>query len=113
MLIPHDFWKVVAFVSERTRELNAITYRMSQSKYLLTGVAADLADFDLAQIPLELVEQRSGLRFASLAGRDIFAGATLETLQPISRIYLQLFASGMKTVFSINSSMDFRQTETR
>jgi endonuclease G len=83
--IPHDFWKVVAFVSERTRELSAIAYRMSQSKYLLTGVAADLADFDLAQIPLELVELRSGLRFASLAGRDVFAGATLETLQPISR----------------------------
>jgi endonuclease G len=83
--IPRDFWKVVAFISEATGELSAIAYLMSQGTYLDSGVARDLEDFGTSQRPLAFIEAETGLRFASLAGRDVLDGADLAFVQPIRR----------------------------
>lgn len=84
--IPRDFWKVVAFISEQTGALASISYVMSQGRFLDTGVARDFEDFQMAQRPLAFIEQHSGLAFDTLAGTDVFAGAALETVQPIRRL---------------------------
>lgn len=84
--IPRDFWKVVAFVSEASSELAAIAYVMSQGKYLDSGVARDLEDFEMSQRPLAYVEEKTGLRFADLRGRDVLDGADLSFVQPIRRL---------------------------
>lgn len=84
--VPRDFWKVVAFVSERTGELAAIGYVMSQGKFLDSGVAADLDDFEMSQRPMAYIEQHTGLRFADLEGRDVLSGADIAFVQPIRRL---------------------------
>jgi endonuclease G len=81
--IPTDFWKVVAFISEQTGQLTAIAYVMSQRKYLDTGIAKDLEDFKTSQVPLSAIESKTGLTFASLRGKDVFEGASVEFVQPI------------------------------
>ena len=83
--IPRDFWKIVAFISEATGQLAAIAYVMSQGRYLDTGIARDLEDFQMSQRPLAFVEAESGLRFASLQGLDVLAGTDLGFVQPIRR----------------------------
>jgi endonuclease G len=85
--IPRDFWKVVAFVSEATGKPASISYVVSQGRYLDTGVVRDFEDFQMAQRPLGYVESRSGLVFNSLTGTDVFAGASLETVQPIRWVH--------------------------
>lgn len=84
--IPTDFWKVVAFISEQTGELTAIAYVMSQRKYLDTGIARDLEDFQTSQVPLAAIEMKTGLRFTGLSGKDVFAGADVAFVQPIRRL---------------------------
>lgn len=84
-LVPRDFWKVVAFNSQSTGRLAAIGYVMSQGKYLDTGIAGDLEDFEMAQRPLAFIEERSGLRFEDLQDSDVFYGADLAFAQPIRR----------------------------
>ncbi|HWT18990.1 MAG TPA: DNA/RNA non-specific endonuclease [Variovorax sp.] len=83
--IPREFWKVVAFISEATGELAAIAYLMSQGTYLDSGVARDLEDFATSQRPLSFIEAETGLKFESLAGRDVLDGADISFVQPIRR----------------------------
>jgi len=85
ILIPRDFWKVVAFISEATGELTAIAYLMSQGTYLDSGVARDLEDFGTSQRPLSFIEAETGLKFESLEGRDVLDGADISFVQPIRR----------------------------
>lgn len=59
---------------------------MSQRKYLDSGVAGDLEDFQTTQVPLALIEARTGLSFGELREADIFAGADLTFVQPIKRL---------------------------
>jgi len=84
--IPRDFWKVVAFVSQASGSLTCIAYVMSQGKYLDTGVAGDLDEFQMSQRPLSFIEAQTGLRFADLAGTDVLDGADLTFVQPIRRV---------------------------
>ncbi|WP_339526458.1 DNA/RNA non-specific endonuclease [Pseudomonas sp. EL_65y_Pfl2_R96] len=84
--IPTDFWKVVAFISEQSGKLTAIAYVMSQRKYLDTGIARDLDDFQTSQVPLLAIETKTGLSFTSLQGKDVFGDASLEFVQPIRRL---------------------------
>ncbi|WP_371763448.1 DNA/RNA non-specific endonuclease [Massilia sp.] len=86
ILVPRDFWKVVAFISEATGQLSCIAYMMSQGEYLDTGVANDLEDFKLSQRPLSYIEQHTGLTFTDLAGKDVFDGVDLTFVQPIRRV---------------------------
>lgn len=84
--IPREFWKIVAFLHERTGELAAIAYVMSQGRYLDTGIARHLEDFELSQVPLMAVERRTGLRFDDLKDRDVYAGVDPRLVRPIRRI---------------------------
>lgn len=84
--IPRDFWKVVAFLSEGSGRLAAIAYVMSQGRYLDTGIARDLEDFEMAQVPLMAVERRTGLRFDDLKERDVYAGVDPRFVRPIRRL---------------------------
>lgn len=84
--IPREFWKVVAFLDAHAGELAAIAYVMSQGRYLDTGIARDLADFEMAQVPLIAVERRTGLRFDDLQDRDVYAGVDARFVRPIRRL---------------------------
>lgn len=81
--VPHDFWKVVAFISENTHQLSAIAYVMSQSEYLQVGLEADLSDFLLSQVSVASVAARAGIDFGVLNSVDVFAGAGAELVSPI------------------------------
>jgi endonuclease G len=59
---------------------------MSQRKYLDTGIARDLDDFQTSQVPLSAIETKTGLSFTSLHGKDVFGDASLEFVQPIRRL---------------------------
>lgn len=85
--VPRDFWKVVAFVSQATGQLAAIGYVMSQGKYLDSGVAADLEDFEMSQRPISYIEERTGLKFEDLQGRDVLDGADITFVQPIRHLH--------------------------
>lgn len=73
--IPVSFWKVIAFIHDETRQLCATGYQMSQ--------AASLPDQEFVfgpfwsphlnvatQVPLRVIEARSGLHFGNLAQAD-------------------------------------------
>ncbi len=88
--VPRDFWKVVAFISQETQELSAVTYLLSQGEYLDAGVAGDPIHFDekapASQISIEQIEARTPLRFGILTERDVLAGAGVMAVNPIKRL---------------------------
>ncbi|MFN0249542.1 MAG: DNA/RNA non-specific endonuclease [Kofleriaceae bacterium] len=80
--IPVKFWKVIAFVHDKTKELCATGYEMSQKKNLeVIGEAGDehvFGDFRSpqlnisTQVSLATIERRSGLSFGELMDVDTF-----------------------------------------
>ena len=71
--IPRSFWKVIAFIHDQTRELCATGYTMSQEDFLHDEEFV-FGKHKTAQTRIAAIEQRAGLTFGALAGRDPFDG---------------------------------------
>jgi endonuclease G, mitochondrial len=91
--IPLDFWKIVAFVHPKTRELTTIGYRRSQVSSLptLAGSRFVFGDFQDTQVPIEGLAEATGLDLSALAERDVMEGADKRIeirVQSVSDIFL-------------------------
>ena len=62
VLIPREFWKVVAMVNDATGALSATAYLLSQSD-LLGDLEFVFGEFKTYQVPISDIEKRTGLRF--------------------------------------------------
>lgn len=73
VIIPVEFWKVIAFLHKDTGELSATAYTLSQQEDLVTARMFD--DFEGAeQKPLSTIEERTGLSFGGLTEHDALHG---------------------------------------
>src|SRR5262249_19846448 len=78
--IPVVFWKVIAFIHDRTGELCATGYEMNQEKTLQLEEEFVFGAFTspqlgiATQVPIRSVEARSGISFGKLAAVDPLAG---------------------------------------
>lgn len=75
--MPVEFWKIVAFVHARTRELTTIGYRRSQVESLpsLRRNRFVFGDFDDCQVPISSISRDTGLDFGVISELDVMAGA--------------------------------------
>jgi endonuclease G, mitochondrial len=76
--VPIAFWKIIAFIHDRTGKLCATGYEMSQQANLLAPefVFANFVSPQLnvaTQVPIRSIELRSGIDFADLADHDPLA----------------------------------------
>lgn len=69
--VPVQFWKVIAFIHDRTNELSATAYSISQERFLASDEYV-FGAYDTHQRSLAWVEQATGLSFGSLTARDRF-----------------------------------------
>lgn len=78
--IPVAFWKVIAFIHDRTGKLCATGYEMNQEKALQPEEEFVFGAFTspqlgiATQVPIRSLEARSGIRFGKLAAVDPLAG---------------------------------------
>ncbi|WP_242929097.1 DNA/RNA non-specific endonuclease [Pontibacter vulgaris] len=80
--VPLSFWKVIAFVHDDTNELCATGYIMSQKEYLSEDEFI-FGKHKTAQVPITLIEQRTGLSFGELTEVD-----PLNTQLEVPELYL-------------------------
>jgi endonuclease G len=75
--IPVQLWKVVAFVRPKTKRLSAVAYLDSQAEFLpdTGGPSFVWGQFKGLQVPVERIEQLTGLNFGPLKKADVLAGA--------------------------------------
>jgi endonuclease G len=67
--IPRSFWKVIAFIHDRTRRLCATGYTMSQEDFL-SDEEFVFGRHKTSQTRIADIERRAGLSFGRLAARD-------------------------------------------
>ncbi len=74
--VPVLFWKIVAFVHDRSGQVAASAYLSSQAR-AITGLrpAFVFGDFENQQRPVAAIEALTDLSFGELARRDVLAGA--------------------------------------
>jgi len=71
--IPRSFWKVIAFVHDKTRKLCATGYTMSQEDFLRDDEFV-FGRHQTSQTRIAAIEKRAGLSFGRLAAIDPFDG---------------------------------------
>jgi endonuclease G len=69
IMIPEDFWKVVAMVREDTGELSVTAYLLSQ-RDMMDDIEFAFGPFRTYQIPLRQLEELTGLDFGDLDEYD-------------------------------------------
>jgi len=79
VLIPQDFWKVVAMVDDDTERLSVTAYLLSQRDFM-NDLEFTFGSYLTYQIPVSGIEQQTGLDFGDLKQHDPLA--KLETLAP-------------------------------
>jgi endonuclease G, mitochondrial len=80
--IPTTFWKVIAFIHDKTGELCATGYTMSQSSYLQKEEFV-FGQHETAQTSIREIEQRAGLDFGRLSSLDPFRRTTESFSTPL------------------------------
>ena len=80
--IPRVFWKVIAFVHDRTGKLSATGYSISQEKFL-SPVEFVFGAYDTHQRSLAWIEQQTGLSFGPLTALDLFTDANEAAPRPL------------------------------
>ncbi|MEX2206675.1 MAG: DNA/RNA non-specific endonuclease [Myxococcota bacterium] len=82
ILVPSDFWKLLAYVDEDTEDLRAKAYIVTQDNLLDDIEALALDDFRLFQVSLRELEERVHLELPAVLRRadDFSAGRTPEAL---------------------------------
>ena len=95
--IPLTFWKVIAFIHDRTGELCATGYEMNQEKTLQPEEEFVFGAFTspqlgiATQVPIRSIEARSGISFGKLAAVDPLAGEeeSLTGVAPRQLLFLE------------------------
>lgn len=86
VMVPVEFWKIIAFKHDATKKLSATGYRMSQRNLLPTGEEFVFGQFANSQVPISFIEKQTGLYFHHLREHDPLetgeesAGATFNRL---------------------------------
>jgi endonuclease G len=73
--IPRAFWKVIAFVHDKTSKLSATGYSISQIDYIREEEFVYGA-YETYQQPLSWIQQKAGVSFGGLTELDPLARAT-------------------------------------
>jgi endonuclease G, mitochondrial len=82
--IPRSFWKVIAFVHDKTGKLCASGYTISQDN-VIPEQEFVFGEYDTHQRSLRFIEQKAGISFGSLTSRDVFGDEDEEALSaPLS-----------------------------
>jgi endonuclease G len=81
--VPREFWKVIAFVHDGTRELCATGYTMSQEEFLREDEFV-FGRHQTWQTPIRQIEERAGIRFADLASVDPLGSVDEAFAAPLS-----------------------------
>ena len=85
--IPVDFFKIIAFIHDKTKKLCATGYTISQADYLKNEEFV-FGEFDTFQVSIKSLETRTGLSFGNLTKVDPFkgeeaAGAALSSVDEV------------------------------
>ena len=67
---PVEFWKIIAFKHDETKELTATGYRMSQRSLLPTQDEFVFGQFSQSQVTIRFIEGATGLSFHQLREHD-------------------------------------------
>lgn len=91
--IPVAFWKILAFVHDRTGAMTTLAYRRSQLSYLPSpsGARFVFGDFEDTQVPVQSIERDTGLELGPYVDHDVMAGAAPEIevkLATVADLYL-------------------------
>lgn len=81
--IPISFWKVIAFIHDKTGQLSATGYTMSQRSYLQREEFI-FGQHEMAQTSIREIEQRAGLKFGNLSAVDPFRRTTEALSTPLT-----------------------------
>lgn len=86
--VPVAFWKILAFVHDRTGELTTIAYRRSQLTYLPrpSGARFVFGDFEDTQVPVAQIQMEAGLGLEPFAEYDVMADASPEMAIRVSSV---------------------------
>jgi endonuclease G, mitochondrial len=68
--VPVEFWKIIAFKHDETKELVATGYRMSQRSLLPTQDEFVFGQFSQSQVTIKFIESATGLSFHQLRAHD-------------------------------------------
>jgi endonuclease G len=69
--IPQEYWKIVVIVNEFTRELSATGYLLTQAD-LVNNMEFVYGEFKTYQVPIRVIEGKTGLAFGDLPTFDPF-----------------------------------------
>lgn len=69
VLVPQEYWKVVVCVNTFTGQLSATGYLLSQARFI-EDLEFVFGEYKTYQVPIQLVENKAGLRFGQLAMHD-------------------------------------------
>jgi endonuclease G len=81
--IPRSFWKVIAFIHDKTGRLSATGYTMSQEDFL-SDQEFVFGRHKTAQTRIADIERRAGLSFGRLAARDPLPARTRGLATPLT-----------------------------
>ncbi len=81
--IPLQFWKVIAFIHDGSRQLSATGYSMSQRDFLKEEEFV-FGAHQTHQRSLAWIEQEAGVSFGTLRGADRFKDSELAAPRPLS-----------------------------
>ena len=76
--VPLEFFKIIAFIHDDTKKLCATGYTISQETYFRQDEFV-YGMLDTWQVPISVIEQKTGLDFGTLRNADPLKGKTLET----------------------------------
>ncbi len=81
--IPTSFWKIIAFIHDKTGELCATGYTMSQRSYLQREEFI-FGQHETSQTSIREIEQKAGLDFGQLNSIDPFRRTTESFSAPLT-----------------------------
>jgi endonuclease G, mitochondrial len=82
--VPVEFWKIIAFKHDETKQLTATGYRMSQRNLLPTLEEFVFGQFSESQVTIRFIERATGLSFGRLRDLDPMDDGT-ESVGTVSR----------------------------
>ncbi len=85
VFLPQAYWKVVAVVNGENNKLHATAYILSQ-RDLLTDIEFVFGQFRTYQLPIAVLEKRTGLRFGKLADADPLKAQEAFAIREITKL---------------------------
>lgn len=83
--IPRTFWKVIAFIHEKTGKLSATGYSISQEKFLMEEEFV-FGAYETHQRSLSWIEQKAGISFGNLTAVDRFQDSEEAVEAPLANL---------------------------